>query len=319
MTRRDPLPFVPPVASTAPLQTPRSAGPSALLAAGKTPRETRTRRQSERIGRHGLTRLREQLSDRDLAILQAVASHRFLTTQHLQRLHFIDHATSTSAARTCRLVTQRLGQLNVLHSLDRRIGGIRAGSASYVWTTGAVGRRLLDAERDGNRSRRHQEPSERFLDHALAIADVHLTLKEAHRGGQLELLSLDLEPACWRPYTSSAGSRAVLQPDLAATTGAGDYEDAWFIEVDLGSEHLPTLLRKCQQYQAYRETGIEQQRYGGFPIVIWLLQTERRVEQLVEAIQRSRQLDGRLFVVTTPAGLLPTITNNNQLRGGDHA
>jgi hypothetical protein len=318
MTGPRPLPFDPPFASTVNPQNPCQSGPVPSLAAGKTPRETRTRRHSERLGRHGLAALASELSERDWAVLRDVAGHRFLTTKHVERLHFTHHTTATSAARTCRQVLQRLRQLRVLHSLDRRVGGIRAGSASYVWTTGPVGRRLLDSVDNSGRARRHQEPSERFLQHALAIADVHLALVEADRRRELELLRVELEPACWRPYTAAAGNRAVLQPDLAITTGAGEFEDAWFLEVDLGNEHLPTLLRKCELYQTYRLTGIEQERFGGFPLVVWLLSSQHRVDQFQAASDRSRVVDDSLLRIITPAELLPLITTNNQPRGGDH-
>jgi hypothetical protein len=286
--------------------------------AGNTPRETRTRSQTEgtgRAGRRQLAELAEGLTSRDWAILHSIADHRFLTTRQLGVLHFSAHASPASASRSCRRVLERLRKMRMIRSLQRRIGGVRAGSAGYVWTTAAVGRRLLDTAADIP-SRRHQEPSERFLRHALAIADTHLALLEADRRGDLELVSVDLEPTCWRPYMAAGGQRAVLQPDLAITTGAGEYEDAWFIEVDLGSEHIPTLIRKCQQYETYRRTGIEQQRFGSLPWVLWLLSSEHRVETFTAALSHARVLDDELFRVVTPAQLLDVVTTTNELKGG---
>lgn len=315
MTSATDIPLDPPVASSASLSQPRESGRSRRLTAGNTPRETRTRSQSERVGRHGLESVRDELSERDWAILRSVADHRFLTTHHIEMLHFDGHASSSSAARSCRHVLKRLHDKRIVRCLERRVGGVRAGSAAYVWTTGPVGRRLLSSPASTH-MRRHQEPSERFLRHALAIADVHVALIAADRRADIELLTLSLEPHCWRRYLAAGGSRAVLQPDLAATTGAGDYEDAWFIEVDLGSEHLPTLIRKCEQYETYRRTGIEQQRYGSFPLVVWLLPSDKRVDDFQAALNRTRAVDQLLFLVTTPAGLLPLMTTNEP-KGGD--
>jgi hypothetical protein len=304
------LPLALPLASSGEPSDRKEHASAAPTSAGNTPRTTRTRSQSERLGRHGLAALRRSLSERDWAMLRSVAEHRFLTTKQLERLHFTDHTTPASAARSCRYAVRHLAEQRLIRSLARRIGGLRAGSASYVWTTDVVGRRLLTTDTD-TPPRRHAEPSERFLQHALAIAETHLALIDADRRGDLELLRVELEPSCWRPYLTGSGSRAVLQPDLLVTTGAGEFEDAWFIEVDLGTEHPPTLLRKCEQYQAYRATGIEQARYGGFPWVVWLLSTEDRVERFREAVARARSLDRDLFRLTTPTGLLGELTTHN--------
>jgi hypothetical protein len=308
---------LPAVSPAIPMQ-PLNHQASPPTSAGNTPRETRSRSQTEgtgRAGRRQLLELADELTPRDWAILHSIAEHRFLTTRQLQMLHFAAHASPASASRSCRRVLERLRKVRVIGSLQRRIGGVRAGSAGYVWTTAAVGRRLLVTAAD-TPSRRHQEPSDRFLRHALAIADTHLALLEANRRGDLELVSVELEPACWRPYVAAGGQRAVLQPDLAITTGAGDYEDAWFIEVDLGSEHIPTLIRKCQQYETYRRTGIEQQRFGSFPWVLWLLSNERRVQAFQAALRHARSLDDELFRIATPAQLLDVITTTNQPKGG---
>lgn len=316
MKDRSDLPVDLPVASSPTSADTLKKGSSDKLSAGNTPRLAQSRSQSERLGRHGLAALREGLSERDWAILHSVADHRFLTTKQIEQLRFTGHATPSSAARSCRYVLKRLQELRVLRSLERRVGGLHAGSAASVWTTAAVGRRLLDLSAD-TPSRRHAEPSERFLHHALAIAETHLSLVRANRAGELELLTVELEPACWRPYVAASGSKAVLQPDLLVTTGAGDFEDAWFIEVDLGTEHLPTLVRKCEHYQTYRATGIEQERHGGFPWVVWLLSTDARVAGLQQAIERKRSMDVALFKITTPGGLIPLLTTNE--KGGVYA
>lgn len=302
-----------PFASSSEGLPPLKAGAAARTSAGNTARETPvgSSEGSGRTGRRQLAEIADQLSPRDWAILRSVADNRFLTTAHVQALHFSAHATPPSASRSCRRVLERLGEKRLVATLRRRIGGVRAGSSSYVWKIGPAGARLLAARR-GHPLRRYQEPAERFLRHALAIADTDVALVSAHRQGIVELLSVELEPACWRPFFAAGGNRAVLQPDLAVTTGAGDYEDAWFIEVDLGSEHIPTLVRKCQQYETYRRTGSEQQRFGAFPLVIWLLSSAERVDRFDAALRAARSVDRALYTLTTPDGLLSAITTHNQ-------
>ncbi|MFL6137365.1 MAG: replication-relaxation family protein [Frankiaceae bacterium] len=250
---------------------------------------------SARLGRRGLARLRVELSERDAAVLRQVAAHHFLTTGQVEGLCFTAHATPLAAARACRRTLARLHDHRVLMRLERRIGGVRAGSASFVWTVGPVGDRLLREARGDPRRRRWYEPSARFLDHCLAVADAHLRLRAAAARGTFELVTVELEPACWRSYFGTVGASDVLRPDLYAVTAHGKYEDCWFIEVDRGSESLPRLLAKCGQYEAYRRSGPEQQQSGTFPLVVWLLPDRKRADRLSEAIATSRLLDPALF------------------------
>ena len=238
----------------------------------------RQRSQRARTGSQQLQAISDNLSDRDWRILHSLTAHPFLTTLHIQRLHFADHASISSGSRVCRRVLSRLAAIRAIQHLERRIGGVRAGSASFVWRLGPVGERLLQRAlggADGPRLRR-KEPSLHHLDHCLAVAETHIRLLEAGRSHAPELLRLQTEPICWRPYATLGGGQAVLKPDLYAVTASGDFEDSWFIEVDRGTESLPTLLRKCGQYEDYRRSGVEQRDRQVFPLVLWLLPDERR-------------------------------------------
>ncbi len=50
---------------------------------------------------------------------------------------------AVSAARIARRVLARLTELGVLARLERRIGGLRAGSSGYVYYLGPAGQRLV--------------------------------------------------------------------------------------------------------------------------------------------------------------------------------
>jgi Replication-relaxation len=264
----------------------------------------RPERGGTRVSRRRLAVIRGELSARDRAILTSLDRHRFLTTRQLQLLHFHDHATPEAAACICRRVLARLDQLEIIEHLQRRVGGVRAGSASFVWRVGLLGDRLLrQAHGEGARARR-KEPSARHLDHCLAIADCHLALVTAARAGHLELLTFATEPDCWRSYLGSGGAREVLKPDLYAVTAIGEYEDHWFVEVDRATESLPTLMRKCVQYERYRRTGREQAEAGVFPLVVWVVPDDTRAAKLQAALQTARGLDMAVFRVTTAEQLL---------------
>lgn len=255
---------------------------------------------SSRVGRRALSAVGDSLSARDWAILRTVAAHRYLTTRQMEGFCFADHATPLTAARVCRRVLRRLDHLLVLSHLERRIGGVRAGSASYVWQVGRVGHRLLAAtnQQPSKRAQQH-EPGWLFLDHCLAVADAHLALLRLHRAAELELITVQTEPDCWRRYSGVGGARLVLQPDLYVVTGAGEFEDHWFIEIDRDTEHPKRLLAKCQRYEDYRRSGIEQATGGSFPLVVWVMRGSAQAERLRQTIASDGNLDRCLFRVTT--------------------
>lgn len=249
------------------------------------------------LGRHGLEELREQLSDRDLAVIRSVSEHRFLTAEQIKQLHFADRASEDAAARVCRRVLTRLTRERVLGRLKRRVGGVRAGSASFVYTLGPVGARLIQR-------RRFTEPSALFLDHTLAVADAHVELVRAARQERLELISVEVEPACWRRYLGAGGAREIVRPDLRVVTAAGAYEDCWFLEIDRGTESPAAVSRKCRVYEAYWRTGFEQDAHGTFPLVLWVAPDERRATRLKMIISETRHLKRELFRVTSAEWLV---------------
>ena len=127
----------------------------------------------------------------------------------------------------------------------------------------------------------------------------------------MDLLGFDAEPACWRRFAGIGGEPVILKPDALVRVGVGDYELASFVEVDLGTESVPTIRRKCQVYLRYWRAGLEQQRHGVFPRVVWLVPDQHRVDKINGATQRlSRDAATGLFTVTTAEhgpGLLSTM------------
>jgi hypothetical protein len=264
---------------------------------------------SRRVGPRGLEVLRDELSGRDVAIVRHVADLRLMTGGQIEAIHFGTdaHLTTTAGARAARRVLERLTRDGLLVRLERRIGGIRAGSTSFIYALGAVGHRLLQ-ETDIARPRL-REPSTQFVDHTLAIAQLVVDLTLAARHGDHELIGLQTEPWCWRSFPTGLGSQGTLRPDLFTTLGTRDFELHWFVEVDRGTEHLPTLIKKCRIYDAYYQTGREQAERGVFPRVAWLVPTKRRFEQLRQAIDRDRQLHSDMFVVGLDDAALTTLTD----------
>ncbi len=261
-----------------------------------------------RKGRRQLAVLQAETSARDQAILRSVAELRLLSARQIERLHFAaDHqmATPLSRARSARRTLERLKREGLLLRLERRIGGMRAGSASFVYAMGPAGQRLIGWP--GSR-RRHREPSTPFVDHTLAVSELFVRLHEAERRGGLELLATEAEPQCWRVLASVGGGSRWLKPDLALRLAAAGYEFRWFVEVDLGTEHRPALLRKCQTYEAYYRSGVEQADGGVFPRVLWVTPGLDRAEHIREVIARTPQLTAGLFLVATSDEAIQMLT-----------
>jgi hypothetical protein len=258
-----------------------------------------------RAGRLSLVALQERLSAHDRQILEHVGVLRLLCARQIQALLFPDerHASPATAARCCRRVLERLTRERLLVRLERRVGGVRAGSASFVYALGSLGQRVLD---QGGPRRRLSEPSERFVDHTLAVAEFFVQLSVHARGGAWELLEWQSEPGSWREVTT-LGGRIVLRPDLFVVLGVGEYELRWFVEVDRGSEHLPAITRKCRLYHSYYRGGSEQRLHRVFPRVLWIAPDERRAERLKAVVDGDRRLTSDLFRVTTAEQALAAI------------
>jgi Replication-relaxation len=187
-------------------------------------------RGARRVTPRRLERIHADLSDREQTILVDLDRFRFLTSGQIQILHFRGHATEEAAARIRRRVLARLASYRVVEYLDRRVGGIRAGSASYVWRVGVVGDRLLRMQRGEGGTSRRKEPSARYLDHCLAIASCYTELVQMARLGQLDLVATETEPTSWRRFLGTGGSPEILKPDLYVVTASGEFEDHWFVE-----------------------------------------------------------------------------------------
>lgn len=262
----------------------------------------------DRKGGLSIARLQMLLTERDEQILRSIFEHKFLTSRQVCALHFYDHASDASAIRACTRVLGRLYEHKLIYRLERPIGGPRGGSASNVWGIDAAGDRLMKHGVSSTNRRRARafDPSTAFLAHTLGIADLRVTLEQLHRTGERELLTVTTEPRNWRTYLGRHSEQLILKPDLHVVTADGDFEDHWFIELDRGTESLPTLLRKCEMYTAYMRSGAEQRNTGVFPKVLWVLPTRRRVELLRTSLRGDR-IDPELFEVIEPHQFTGTI------------
>ncbi len=199
----------------------------------------------------------DSLGDRDRDILLDLARVRVLSGAQLTRLHFSELA-ATNRERARRRVLARLIEHHLVATLERTIGGVRAGSAGHVYALGAAGQRALpllgaDAYAAGppGRVRAPWTPGHMFLAHSLAIAELYVVLRERERVGGLGLGHYGVESAAWHPD----GRGGVIKPDAYVCIHREEIEDCWWIEVDRATESIPTLRRKLLAYVEFARTG----------------------------------------------------------------
>ena len=261
----------------------------------------------------GLAELSKQLPPRDLAVLEDVARLRFVTGRQLQRLHFHEAADSAADGRAARRSLLRLVGLGLLDRLERRVGGVRRGSAGFVYCLAPHGQRLAMVRGwlPEQRRRRSTTHGMLFVRHTLAVAEVHVRVVEGDRAQRFELLELTSEPSCWRSYVGLGGQRETLKPDSFVRLGNGPYEDSFFIEVDRGTEGSRAIEGQLRRYAAYQSSGAEQATHGVFPRVLWLAPDARRVAAIVDAAARLPAEHWRLFQVVRFDQAIDALTGEN--------
>lgn len=238
-----------------------------------------------------LNELANNLTELDRAILVTLRRVRLASGQQLRRLHF---ATSPSPERRCRQVLQRLTDRRLLARLDRRVGGLGAGSASFLYSLDIAGRKLTD-ETDTSRLRGPFTPGHLFISHTLAITELYVTLVEAERRNSgWEVAAFVTEPGCWQRFMGPGGGLITLKPDAFVQTATAEYLDSWFVEMDLGTESRPALARKCDVYRSYWQSGAHK---ATFPKVLFVVPDANRVAIVRSVLSRLQGNAERIFAV----------------------
>ena len=263
-----------------------------------------SRRPARRVTANQLDLMRRDFSDLGLSALQTLRDYRLMQVPHLARFLYAKKQKE-AGERSCRRLLKRLHDKDLVRRLDRRIGGMRAGSSGHVYAVSPLGHRLL---RSGTR-KRWGEPSLYFVNHTLAIAEVaSQTYALAIQAGHAT--RFETEPAVWRRY-QDALTETWVKPDLYTVVVSGEEELHWFVEVDLHTESLSRIERKCQAYRNYFNTGAEQATTGVFPKVLWTAPDEQRATQLTSVLGQSRWPPGLFALALAPSAASAITTFNN--------
>jgi hypothetical protein len=240
------------------------------------------------VTRGRVAELESRLTAADRRVIELFATVDYATTGQIERA-CAEGTTPLARARVTRRRLRRLVDLGVLFRLDRPVGGIGGGSEAGVFTLERAGWRLVEL-RGGSVPRRVRRPEERglaFLRHSLAVTEHFVALRK--RCGELsdaELLAWTGEPACHRRFTYR-GRSVRLSPDALVEVRRGVELITSFLEVDGGTESLPTLIGKTAGYLRYarlhpRET----------PQVVFSFSSTRRAQLLRERLAEAASREG---------------------------
>jgi len=223
-----------------------------------------------------------RLRERDLAILDALYQHRFLTRHQLQTLYFSDPGSPRPAQR--RLHRLRTDGLILRRNLVQP-DGRRDPEPYYCLTPDGA---QVVAHRNQlavNETRKHAADALAnpfYVRHALASAGLHCALvRAAHAHPDHRC-----PPEWWRGETDTQaqfderGTPLLLRPDGYCRYQAGDDIHHHLVEIDLGTMRLPRLIEKLDRYRAYRQSGAWQTRYPVFPKLLLLTTNRDRIRSL---------------------------------------
>ena len=198
--------------------------------------------------------LADQLAAHHTTVLPHLARVRLLTGAHLDRLLAQPHTTEHTTARNRRRTMTRLHNLGLVTTLERRIGGVRAGSAGHVYTLTPTGHRVLATLSDQPcpaHIKKTTTPGALFLAHTLAISDIYVRLIEASRTHNVTMSRFVTEPQCWQP----TGEGDYLKPDAYCVLSTTTHQDCWWLEIDQATESLPRIRTKSRAYLDYLTRG----------------------------------------------------------------
>jgi hypothetical protein len=244
-----------------------------------------------------LQRLAAELPNRYTLPLLHLSRARVLSGGQLDRLLRQPDTAPKAASRARQRAMTHLIGLGLVTRLDRRIGGVRAGSAGYVHVLTPAGYKLaaiLTGQQLPGPVRRFRAPGPMFVAHALDIAEIYVQLTESSHARGFRVATFVTEPATWWPI----GNGGHLRPDAYTALAVPTHRDVWWLEVDRDTESLPRLRDKFRDYldhATYNGTGPD----GAPPRVLFTTPSQERADAIRVAITNMANPDVAMFTVTT--------------------
>ncbi|MGH3010105.1 MAG: replication-relaxation family protein [Gaiellaceae bacterium] len=238
------------------------------------------------------------LPERDLALLEALYEHRFLTGRQIRTLLFHQHPDPRTRTpvptRTGRVAHRRLALLRQHDLLHRRVlrkpDGSREPEPYYCLSR--TGAQLVAWRRGVPASEVRARAADAlagplFVRHSLACAELACALVSAARANDGHAC----EPGWWQGERSSRasfrfrGRKLTVCPDGYTRYQVGRQQHHLLVEVDRATGTLARLAAKIDRYQDYARSGAWQERYPVFPKLLLTTTSERRLETLLARVE----------------------------------
>lgn len=239
-----------------------------------------------------------ELTARDRALLVSVAHHRFLSAEHLWRLHFLPSSLNAAQTRLRRLWEHEFlerywpahpWQAGRAHPSRRPLYVL--GRTGVAIVAGELGRAVTDVRRAIPDVTTHHVT----LAHELVTADFVASLTAALRGsGEASLVSAEPESDLWRRLRQRGSLKGLrgqyLVSDTAVTLGDAAGERSFHLEVvraDVRGGNR-SLLTKMQLYLHLLRAGYFRETFGHQRLraVLFLTTSAERAENLRELARR---------------------------------
>ena len=217
-----------------------------------------------------------ELTDRDDAILRAVALHGALTTEQIELAYF--PAPAAGRASPCTRLYDRLRLLwlwSYLERVERPVSRALGGRRSFLYLLGraapaVLARRLPDAPTVACRRLDRLDPT--FLEHDLKAATLWANIERVRCQGAAGVRPFrrmrwvperELRARKARVRDPMTGRSIPWLPDgLFAVRYADNALQVALVEVDMGTVSLSRFRRKLRAFEAYRDEGLLQRHWG---------------------------------------------------------
>ncbi len=215
-----------------------------------------------------------RVTPRDRDIIRAIYRYRLLSAHQVEALLF-----RSDKSHSKRTVCQRRLQLLYHHGFIDRLPSpifLGEGRQPYVYALDNQGADLLAPELDIDRAEigwqpKHNEVGTSFIQHTLAINDVHLVLTLLARAGHWQftqwLDESDFRTAAFKdkvPYRTQGVRMTRIFPDgyFRLQPPHLKQEAHFFLEVDQGTMNNKLWQDKMKAYYQFRQNGLSEQLYG---------------------------------------------------------
>lgn len=254
-----------------------------------------------------------QITDRDVAILDAVCDMRFLTSDQIQLLLF-----SPSTASSCR---RRLSLLYHNAYLDRMLVPTKNafGSTRAVYVLSRKAAEFVARSRHGDIRDLDWRPDELdrelyFIRHTLAINDFRIMTTVTASARRMTLEWIDertLRRREMKDYVNDPkndGHRLAVVPDGYFLLKDDGHDNAFVLELDRGTVEEKPFKAKIRALGQWKFTGAYERRYGRKSLrVLFVVSDVSRDVNRLERIKRWTEAEGgrSLFWFTRLDGLAP--------------